>query len=146
MTTINADLYEALITAKVPKEKARAAAETDKEKTREEAKETTRAAGKVDMLVRTFFLAMVLIAGVIGGLAYVTFDLGNDVARVDAKLTNVETKVTDMEITLDDVETQIAEVKTQMAVLETRTTNIELKLDNMGQDLAEIKAFLLESR
>ena len=165
-TTINADLYEALIAAKVPKKKARAAAETGKEqeqlqtklqeaakeqeqsqaKMEETAKESARTSGKVELLIRIFLGTGLLTAGVIGWLTILTFGLGEDVARIDAKVTEVVTQVKNLEKRVTNLETRMTSLEERMTSLEDRVTNIEIKLDAMGQDLAEIKAILLEGR
>ena len=117
MTTINAELYDALITAKVPEKKARAAAATDEGK--------MRLAGKADLFVRIFFFTTLLMAGAIGGLAFITLDLARDVSRLEEKVDNLGTKVTS---------------------LETKVTDIDIKLNDLSQDVAEIKALLLQGR
>lgn len=79
MTTINADLYDALITAKVPEEKARAAAKTDPERAQ------TTARFNVFMWICGVFVFPLLISLTSLSL-YVGYETRKDVARLEVEL------------------------------------------------------------
>ena len=113
MNTINADLYDALIAAKVPEEKARAAAKTDPER------EQTTAKFNVFMWICGVVVFPLLISLTSLSL-YVGYTTRQDVARLEVEL---KVELTEMKADLRELKANqqqtmaiVREIKTALPV------------------------------
>ena len=112
MNTINADLYDALIAAKAPEEKARAAAQTDLDR------EQATAKFNVFMWICGVFVAPLLIS--LTGLSlYTVYETRKDVARIElelkVELAEIKGRLTQMQAESTETKRIVTEIQTTLS-------------------------------
>ena len=110
MATINTELYDAFIAAKVPEEKARAAAQTDLDR------ERTTARFSVFMWICSAFIFPLLL-GMSTMLLYMVYDTRQDVTRIATELTGVKMEVAEIKTELKEMKTEFREELTEIKII-----------------------------
>lgn len=109
MATINTEIYDAFIAAKVPEDKARAAARTDLER------ERTMVRFNVFMWVSV--LTFLLLLGMSSMLLYMVYDIRQDVTRLQTEMIAVKTDLAETKTELKEMREEFTDELTEIKII-----------------------------